>query len=87
MIIITPDQILLARFNALRTELADLAYELECQGRCDAADITNHVGLRLAEFARELGDAAAPAWSLRSETENKPDARSGVRIPGGRSLG
>ena len=54
-----PDRFLLARFDALRTELADLAYELECQGRCDAADITNHVGRRLAEFASEFREAAA----------------------------
>jgi hypothetical protein len=63
MIVISPDQILLARFTALRTELADLAYELECQGRCDAADITNHLGVRLAEFASELGEPAAPVFS------------------------
>jgi hypothetical protein len=63
MIVIPPDQFLLARFNALRTELADLAFELECQGRCDAADIANHLGIRLAEFASEMGDPAAPAFS------------------------
>ncbi len=56
MIVITSDRRLLAKFNALRTELADLAYELECQGRCDAADITNHLSARLAEFASELDD-------------------------------
>lgn len=59
MLIATADPRLLSRFNALRAELADLAYELECQGRCDAADIANHLGLRLAEFAGELGDPAA----------------------------
>ncbi len=68
MLVAATDRLLLARFNALRAELADLAYELECQGRCDAADIANHLGLRLAEFAGELGDPAAAA-SLNPESD------------------
>jgi hypothetical protein len=49
------------RLEALRTELADLAFELECQGRRDAADVTNMVGIRLAELAGEATAAPAPA--------------------------
>lgn len=48
------DHVLLAKFNALGAELADRAFDLECQGRCDAADVTNELRLRLAEFADDL---------------------------------
>ena len=48
------DHALLARFSALRAELADLAYDLERQGRCDAADITNELRARLDEFSEGL---------------------------------
>jgi hypothetical protein len=68
MIAIPPDQWWRARCDALRTELADLAFELECQGRCDAADIANHLRLRLAEFA---GERHAPA-SFLPNPENQP---------------
>ena len=54
MVVISADQAILAKFSVLRAELADLAFELECQGRCDAADVTNELRVRLAEFAEGL---------------------------------
>lgn len=44
-------------FAALRTELADLACELERQQRCDAADIVMILDARL----RELAGAVRPS--------------------------
>ena len=61
VVIIAADHTILAKFSALRAELADLAFELERQGRCDAADITNELRMRLAEFAEDLrGPGARP---------------------------
>lgn len=62
MVIGNTDQAIVAKFNALRAELADRAFELECQGRCDAADIANELGVRLAQFSRDIsGRPAAPS--------------------------
>lgn len=49
------------RLDALRTELADLAYELERQRRPDAADVANLLAGRLAELAASPGDVPEPA--------------------------
>lgn len=43
------------RLDQLRVELADLAFDLERQGRLDAADIANQIRLRL-----ELPDNERP---------------------------
>lgn len=50
---------------ALRTELPDLAYDLERQGRLDAADVVMMLHARLRELAAEQhapgrSDAALP---------------------------
>lgn len=37
--------------DILRTELADLAYDLERQGRCDAADVVMMLDARVRELA------------------------------------
>jgi hypothetical protein len=37
------------RLDQLRVELADLAFELERQGRLDAADIANQIRLRIEQ--------------------------------------
>jgi len=76
MIIIRTDPAIVAKFNALRAELADLAFELECQGRCDAADITNQLGARLAEFAGELGAAEAGPRFI-----SHPSREANLRLP------
>lgn len=73
VIILSTDSTLVAKLNALRAELADLAFELECHGRCDAADITNQLGARLAEFAGELGAAeAGPRITSHPSREANP---------------
>lgn len=45
---VQPDQ--LKQLEALRAELADLAFVLERRGRLDAADITRVILSRLAEW-------------------------------------
>ena len=67
MFVSSADHAILAKFSALRAELADLAFDLECQGRCDAADITNELRVRLTEFAEGL---QAP----QGETARLPDS-------------
>lgn len=47
--------------DRLRTELADLAYELERQGRRDAADVVMQLDARVRELADEA--AASPSES------------------------
>lgn len=42
------------KLDALRAELADLAYRLEKRGRLDAADIAIATAARLGEFRDEL---------------------------------
>jgi len=44
----------LERLDALRTELADLAYVLESRGRLDAADVATGIAGRVAEIRTEL---------------------------------
>ncbi len=39
--------------DRLRTELADLAYDLERQGRLDAADVVMQIDARVRELAGE----------------------------------
>ncbi len=53
-----------AKLDALRTELADLAFTLERRQRHDAADLARAVSARLGEFSEELrGDVRpAPVW-------------------------
>lgn len=58
--------------DALRTELADLAFELERQGRRDAADVVMMLDARLCEAfaplaAAERGDESIPANSATFE--------------------
>lgn len=61
-------QLLLARLDGLRTELADLAYELEGRGRLDAADVVNSIAARMDEIQDEFaaGDLPSPAIGLKS---------------------
>jgi len=48
----------LEKLAALRTELADLAYTLECRGQLDAADVAITTSVRLGELCAEF--EAAP---------------------------
>lgn len=42
-----------ATLDRLRTELADLAFALERQGRRDAADVVMQIDARVRELARD----------------------------------
>lgn len=44
----------LEKFAALRTELVDRAFVLECRGRLDAADEAMTISAQLAEILEEL---------------------------------
>lgn len=46
------------KLAALRTELADLAFELDTRGRADAADVATAVAGRLGELCEERGAEA-----------------------------
>ena len=41
------------RLHALRTELVDLAFTLECRGQMEAADVANATSARLQELCDE----------------------------------
>ncbi len=45
--------------DRLRTELADLAYDLERQGRLDAADVVMQIDARVRELAGGDGSVVA----------------------------
>jgi hypothetical protein len=49
----TTTVVLLAKLQILRTELIDLAYRLECQGRADAADLATSTSLRIAAICEQ----------------------------------
>jgi len=53
---------LLGSLDALRVELVDLAYQLECRGRRDAADVALAVAGRVGELHQEF---AAPVSGCR----------------------
>lgn len=42
------------KLHALRTELVDLAFTLECQGRLDAADVAVMTANRVGELCDEI---------------------------------
>jgi hypothetical protein len=44
----------LEKLDALRAELADLAFKLESRGRLDAADLAMSVATRVGELCEEL---------------------------------
>ncbi len=50
---VMPEASVSAQLDALRAELADLAYELECQGRREAADVAMMLRARLGEIVGE----------------------------------
>ena len=57
-----------SRLAALRTEFADLAYALERQRRCDAADVVMMLDTRVREMMEEIaaegaGEKGGPAQS------------------------
>jgi hypothetical protein len=54
-----------ARLDTLRTELADLAYDLERRGRVDAADVVMQIDIRVREMAEEIANTpTSPSFSL-----------------------
>ncbi len=59
------------RLNALRDELAELAYLLDTWGRRDAADVTMMISARLAEICDAPG--ARPPGEVRFDSEPSQD--------------
>jgi len=54
------EHIPLRKLSELRTELIDLAFALECQGRVDAADVAVNISVRLSELCGEPSETGAP---------------------------
>lgn len=54
-----------APLDELRTELVDLAFALERQGRLDAADLAIAIAGRLGEVGAALDSTAAPPALVR----------------------
>jgi len=52
--------LLLSKLTGLRTELVELAFRLERQGRIDAADIAVTTSARIQEICSELGPTRLP---------------------------
>jgi len=52
----SPQDQLLAKLAALRVELVDLAYQLDVQGRLEAADVAMSTSARVAEICEEFTD-------------------------------
>lgn len=67
---------MLDRLDALRAELADLAYLLERRGRHDAADLAIAVSARVGEICDEL--APGPAGSDRAPRSSPRPVLSGA---------
>ena len=57
------------KLAALRTELVELAYRLERQGRLDAADVALAISARIAELNVELEAAMAPGTTHEEHPE------------------
>lgn len=57
-----------AKLDALRTEFADLAFNLERKGRRDAADVVMLIDTRVREMAEEI--AADDAGDEANRTRN-----------------
>jgi hypothetical protein len=51
--------LILDKLEALRSELADLAFDLECRGRLDAADMATLTAAHLKDLCAEFSAAAA----------------------------
>jgi len=58
-----------SKLDALRTEFADLAYQLEREGRCDAADVVMLIDTRVRELSAEI-DTEEPARSAWLEDDS-----------------
>ena len=48
------ENLLSLKLDQLRTELVDLAFDLECKGRPDAAEVAIATSARIGELAAEL---------------------------------
>ena len=70
------------KFDALRAELADLAFTLECRGRRDAADVTMEIAARVAELRDEcMLQRSVTTIGLGSEhAERSPERLNSVLI-------
>jgi len=50
----TTTHFILVKLDGLRAELVDLAFNLECRGQLDAADVAITTSARVAELREEL---------------------------------
>jgi hypothetical protein len=66
-----------AKLDALRTEFADLAFDLERKGRRDAADIVMLIDSRVREMAEEI----AAGEASDDETSRAPAGVSEEYLP------
>jgi hypothetical protein len=64
---------LLGRLSALRTELVDLAYDLDVRGARAAADIAMTTSARLAELCAEFSPQ-----SFEADSDPKSESMSGA---------
>lgn len=73
--------------DRLRTELADLAYDLERQGRLDAADVVMQLDARVRELAGEEGlvvaGLAEAGLGYFSASDDRAATVGRARPPGG----
>jgi hypothetical protein len=67
--------------DRLRTELADLAYDLERQGRLDAADVVMQLDARLRELAGEESSDVAGVADPGAFFAGAVDVRPGSATP------
>lgn len=49
-------QAIARRLDRLRVELVDLAFELECRGKLDAADVANTTAAQVRELCAEFAE-------------------------------
>ena len=68
--------LLLDRLAALRTELVDLAYDLDVRGACAAADVAMMASVRLTELCEEF---SAPPGEAKINSTSLSEASCAVR--------
>ena len=68
-----PDtNVILEKLQGLQTELVDRAFELECRGQLDAADVAMTTSARIREFCDELSTHLGRRTSSDSDAVSTP---------------
>jgi hypothetical protein len=61
-----------SKLTELRTELFDLAFQLECQGRLDAADTAVTISARIQQICSEIASPVdAGCWKVEDSTTRR----------------